>query len=146
MLAWAFNKLLLPQIETKTKISKSSNKIFLYISRGVRHYFHTMLVYCLITHFTAIYHFCRVPKMLPNKRFESGRGIFNGNTSIFRRHSGWLLLPFLPLLFFSFSFFRFWQARCSKGATLPPQVTNRSLDSSEILSSVMPRDLARLHP
>ena len=27
---------------------------------------------------------------------------------------------------------RFWQARHSKGALLPPQVTNRSLDSSQI--------------
>ena len=102
---------------------------------GVRHYFHTMLAYCpcLISHSTDIYHFRRVPKMLPNKRFESGGGIFNGNTGIFRRHSGCLLLPLLLLLFFSFSFFRFRQARRSKGALLPPQVTNRSLDSSQIL-------------
>lgn len=105
------------------------------ISHRVRHYFHTMLAYCpcLISHSTAIYHFRRVPKVLPNKRFESGGGIFNGNTGIFRRHSGCLLLPLLLLLFFfSFSFFRFWQARRSKGTLLPPQVTNRSLDSSQI--------------
>jgi len=86
--------------------------------RGVRHYFHTKFAYCLclISLSTAIYHFRRVPKMLPNKRFESGGGIFNVNTVIFRRHSGCLLLPLLlPLFFFSFSF-RFWQA--SKGLML----------------------------
>jgi len=89
-----------------------------------------IVIYCLISHSTTIYHFRRVPKMLPNKRFESGGGIINGNTGIFRRNSGCLLL--LLLFFFSFSFCRFWQARCSTGAVLPPQVTNRSLDSSQI--------------
>ena len=92
---------------------------------------------CLISHSTAIHHFRRVPKMLPNKWFKSRGGIFDGNTDIFARHSGCLwLLPLLPLLlllfFFSFSFVRFWQARRSKGALLPLQATNRSLDSSEI--------------
>jgi hypothetical protein len=90
---------------------------------------------CLISQSTAIHHFRRVPKMLPNKWFKSGGGIFDGNTGIFRRHSGCLwLLPLLPLLpfFFSFSFVRFWQARHSNGALLPPQATNRSLDSSQI--------------
>ena len=95
---------------------------------------------CLISHSTAIHNFRRVPKMRPNKSFKSGGGIFDGNTGIFRRHSGclWLLplLPLLPLLlllfFFSFSFVRFWQARRIKGALLPLQATNRSLDSSQI--------------
>ena len=92
---------------------------------------------CLISHSTAIHNFRRVPKMLPNKSFKSGGGIFDGNTGIFRRHSGCLwLLPLLPLLLllflFSFSFVRFWQARRIKGALLPLQATNRSLDSSEI--------------
>jgi len=69
--------------------------------RGVRHYFHTMLAYCpcLISHSTAIYHFVRLPKMLPNKRFESGGGIFNGNTGISKPF--WLLAaspPSPPLL------------------------------------------------
>ena len=102
---------------------------------------------------TAIYHFRRIPKVLANKQFESGGGIFNGNTGIFRHHSGCLLLPLLLLLFFfSFSFFRFWQAKRSKGALLPQQLTNRSLDSSqisqdifltwrEISSSLISRDL-----
>ena len=97
----------------------------------------TLYCPCLISHSTAIHNFRRVPKMLPNKWFKSGGGIFNGNTGIFRRHSDCLwLLPLLPLLlllfFFSFSFVRFWQARRSKGALLPPQATNRSLDSSQI--------------
>ena len=91
---------------------------------------------CLISHSTAIHNFRQVPKMLPNKSFKSGGGIFDGNTGIFRRHSGCLwLLPLLPLLllfFFSFSFVRFWQPRRSKGASLPLQATNRSLDSSQI--------------
>ena len=91
----------------------------------------------LISHCTAIHHFRRVPKMLPNKSFKSGAGIFHGNTGIFRRHSGCLwLLPLLPLhlllFFFSFSFVRVWRPRRSKGALLPLKATNRSLDSSEI--------------
>ena len=109
---------------------------------------------CLISHTTAIHNFRRVPKMLPNKSFKSGGGIFDGNTGIFRRHSGCLwLLPLLPLLlvlfFFSFSYVRFWQSRRSKGALLPLQATNRSLDSSQISrdrflrisSSLISRDL-----
>ena len=109
---------------------------------------------CLISHSTAIHNFRRVPKMLPINSFKSGGGIFDGNTGIFRRHSGCLwLLPLLPLLlllfFFSFSFVRFWQARRIKGALLPLQATNRSLDSSRdrfltrrvISSSLISRDL-----
>ena len=118
----------------------------------------TLYCPCLISHSTAIHNFRRVPKMLPNKWFKSGGGIFDGNTGIFRRHSGclWLLpllppwLPLLLLLFFSsFSFVKFWQARRSKGALLPLQATNRSLDSSQISrdrflrisSSLISRDL-----
>ena len=69
----------------------------------------TLYCPCLISHSTAIHNFRRVPKMLPNKWFKSGGGIFDGNTGIFRRHS-----------------------RRSKGALLPLQATNRSLDSSQI--------------
>ena len=83
---------------------------------------------------TAIYHFRQVPNALANKQFESGGGIFNGNT-IFSDIilAARCFLSFATSSSFPFpSFFRFWQARHSKGALLPPQVINRTLDSSQI--------------
>jgi len=53
-------------------------------------------------------------------------------SGIKRRKRRRKLLLLLLFFFFFFSFFRFWQARPSKCALLPPQVTNRRFDSSQI--------------
>ena len=83
--AWCKPELLINFFFHKLKLKLKFIKVKIKYFFILRHYFHTMLAYCpcLISHSTAIYHFRRVPKMLPNKRFGSVRGIFNGNTGIF---------------------------------------------------------------